>query len=269
MDYKLPNGIVISHINKYETDFIYKEIFEQQIYLKNGIVLNDDSVVFDVGANIGLFALYINGMVKNAAVYAFEPAPYLFDKLNVNLSNYSNIHTYAYGMSNEEKEQSFTYYPGYTILSGFYANAKLDEEQLTVGVQQQLFNKRITNQDMVMKAVKGVIGNKLLKSINYQLRTTSISSFMFNEQISRIDLLKIDAERSELDILNGIHDSDWVKIKQIVLELHDVKGVVSQEIIAMLNKKGFILKIEHTMPVSESSTAMLYAVQSHLTSRVG
>ena len=29
-----------------------------------------------------------------------------------------------------------------------------------------------------------------------------------------IDLLKIDAEKSELDIINGIEDDDWPKIDQ-------------------------------------------------------
>jgi len=39
--------------------------------------------------------------------------------------------------------------------------------------------------------------------------------------VEQIDLLKIDAEKAELDIINGIDDHDWPKIKQIVLEIHD------------------------------------------------
>jgi len=38
-----------------------------------------------------------------------------------------------------------------------------------------------------------------------------------------INLLKIDAEKSELYILKGIDDRDWPKIAQIVIEIHDRK----------------------------------------------
>jgi hypothetical protein len=37
----------------------------------------------------------------------------------------------------------------------------------------------------------------------------------------RVDLLKIDVERAELEVLNGIEQSDWSKIKQVVMEVHD------------------------------------------------
>ena len=45
---------------------------------------------------------------------------------------------------------------------------------------------------------------------------------MAQENIECIDLLKINVEKSELDVLLGIEESDWQKIKQIVLEV-DVK----------------------------------------------
>ena len=39
-----------------ETKFIFKEIFHNHCYEKHGISIADGDVVFDVGANIGLFA---------------------------------------------------------------------------------------------------------------------------------------------------------------------------------------------------------------------
>ena len=43
-------------------------------------------------------------------------------------------------------------------------------------------------------------------------------------KIAAIDVLKIDAEGSELDIVMGIEADDWRKIKQLIVEVHDVNG---------------------------------------------
>ena len=42
----------------------------------------------------------------------------------------------------------------------------------------------------------------------------------------KIDLLKIDVEKGELEVLNGIEDADWPRIHQIVMEVHDLDGRV-------------------------------------------
>lgn len=62
------------HIGKAENDYFYKDIFENQVYLKYGITLNNGNCIFDVGSHIGLFTLFVNQQCKNATIYAFEPA---------------------------------------------------------------------------------------------------------------------------------------------------------------------------------------------------
>jgi len=56
--YRLPNHLEIVHFNKNETDVLYREIFEDQTYLKHRITIIDGDCIFDVGANIGLFTLF-------------------------------------------------------------------------------------------------------------------------------------------------------------------------------------------------------------------
>jgi hypothetical protein len=74
----LPNGIPVVEINAYETKFLYDEIFVQQVYGSHGISVPPGGVILDIGANIGIFALY--GMMKfpGAKIYCFEPAPHCF-----------------------------------------------------------------------------------------------------------------------------------------------------------------------------------------------
>nr|AFB69908.1 OciA [uncultured bacterium] len=69
----LPNGLEIVHLNAYETDYLYREIFEDECYLRHGITLSDRATVVDIGANIGLFSLFVMSRSPGAKIYAFEP----------------------------------------------------------------------------------------------------------------------------------------------------------------------------------------------------
>ena len=48
-------------------------------------LIGDDAVVFDVGANIGVFALVMSRLALRGQVFAFEPATENFDYLEKNL----------------------------------------------------------------------------------------------------------------------------------------------------------------------------------------
>ena len=55
--------------------------------------------------------------------------------------------------------------------------------------------------------------------------------------VDRIDLLKIDVEKAELDVLSGIEDGDWDKVQQVVIELHDMDDRLNV-ITTLLQRKG-------------------------------
>ena len=50
----------------------------------------------------------------------------------------------------------------------------------------------------------------------------TVSDLVRKFSLGRIDFLKIDVERLELDVLRGINPDDWPKIQNIVLEVHDI-----------------------------------------------
>ncbi len=54
----LPNGLQVSAVSTLDLDFLYREIFEQQLYLQHGISLQNGDVVLDCGGNIGMFSLF-------------------------------------------------------------------------------------------------------------------------------------------------------------------------------------------------------------------
>ena len=131
VSHKLPNGLSIRYQNRTEALYVYKEVFEDQVYLKHGIKIEDGDCIFDVGANIGLFTLFVQSARKGCQVHAFEPSPELCEILRANVAAFGpNVTIHECGLSDVEKEAVFTFYPKYTILSGFYADATGETEVL-------------------------------------------------------------------------------------------------------------------------------------------
>ncbi len=95
------------------------------------------------------------------------------------------------------------------------------------------------SKNMLMKLTSG-----RLESKSYECRLLSVSDIIRENNIKKIDLLKIDAEKSELGIIKGIKDEDWDKIKQIVIEIHDKSRKVLEEIEKILTSKGFSIAVE-------------------------
>ena len=74
-EHRLADGVVVDCMNPGETDIIYKEIFDDKVYARHGIEISDGDTVIDIGANIGLFALFAKQEGSRAKIYCFEPAP--------------------------------------------------------------------------------------------------------------------------------------------------------------------------------------------------
>jgi hypothetical protein len=83
-----------------------------------------------------------------------------------------------------------------------------------------------------------------LEGRSHVVQLLSLSDIIAENSIEEIDLLKIDAEKCELDILRGIGDSDWSKIKQIVIEIHDKSGKILEDVKCLLHEKQFEFAVE-------------------------
>lgn len=256
--YRLPNNMAIVHQYKAETDYIYEDIFVDQIYLRHGITVNDGDCIFDVGANIGLFTLFVHQQCKNPTVYAFEPSPPIFELLSINAALYgSDVKLFQCGLSNEAKTATFTFYPKCSGLSSFYADKKEEKEVLQLILDNQL-RGGMSEIAPLMQYSEQLIEERLKsKTFTCQLRT--LSDLISENNVERIDLLKIDVQKSEADVLAGIEEDDWKKIKQIVIELHDVPGRLEQ-VVALLNRRGYKIAVQRDI-LKQSSNYFIYAVQ--------
>ena len=258
--YKLPNNMEIAYQSRVEAEYFYEDIFEKQIYLKHGINLQESDCVFDVGGNIGLFTLFVHQKQKSITVYTFEPAPELFEIIRINTYLHGvKAKLFNYGLSNQNKTAKFTFYPQSSGMSSFYADKKEEQEVLRNIMLNQL-RQGVTGMEQLMPYADDLLEERF-KSETFVCQLRTLSDVIAENNVERIDLLKIDVQKSELDIITGIKEDDWQKIKQIVLEVHDIEGRLNQ-IIAMLTQHNYRVVVEQDDWYEGSNIYNLYAIKN-------
>ena len=129
------------------------------------IVLEDESTFIDVGSHKGEVLELALKISKKGKHFAFEPIPYLFQKLNDKYG--SKCEVLNFGLSDQKKQSSFQHVTTNPAYSGIKKRTYPKEEQVeTIQIQ--------------------------LDTLDNQLK-----------QHDRVDMIKIDVEGAELEVLRG------------------------------------------------------------------
>lgn len=253
----LPDGSPVAHLNKSETDYIYNEIFILQAYLRHGITIKDGDCIVDAGSNIGLFTVFASRLARDLRITSFEPNPDAFACLKANADAWGRgVKCLPLGLSNENKTAELTFFEGLSLLSGFYADAATERQV----VKNYVFNQESESQgdERLAAEIGELIDSRLhARTESAQLRT--LSSVIAEEAMERIDLLKVNVEKSELDVLQGVRESDWPKIRQLVIEV-DLKDNVGP-ITALLERQGYEILVEQDPLLRKTELCYVYAIR--------
>jgi amino acid adenylation domain-containing protein/FkbM family methyltransferase len=253
---ELPNGMSVVHRNRSETEFVYREMFEEHSYLRHGIMLRPDAVVFDVGANIGLFALYVTRLQPTARIYAFEPIPPVFAALCLNMQAYDvKAKLFQIGLSGKSEMAEFHHYPHVSILSSRHADHDEDSATVRSFLRAQAESGEAPN--LSEENVTELLDERL-RSERYTCALRTLSEIIHEEAVSEIDLLKIDVEKSELEVLEGVHQADWDRIRQVVVEVHDIDGRLAR-IVRLLERRGFSVHVDQDHVLQTNALFNVYA----------
>ena len=256
--YLLPNNMAIAHLNKNESDYLYREVFQLQAYIRHGITINDGDCILDVGANIGLFTLFAQQVARGTKIYSFEPTPLTFQTLSNNIRLYgSHVKLFNFGISDADKQATFTFFPRFSFLTGAYADPEIEKEVVKSYVISQQQADNIDQAQLDAEANEILEDRFATETFTANLRT--LSGVIADEGIEKIDLLKINVEKSELDVLRGIEDRDWRKIKQISMEV-DVQENLDA-ILVLLAEKDFDYVVEQDIWLTETPLCYIYAVR--------
>jgi amino acid adenylation domain-containing protein/FkbM family methyltransferase len=252
--FQLPNGMAVAHLNRMETEFVYHEIFEERSYLRHGITLRDDACIVDVGANIGLFSLFAATACRRPTIYAFEPIPVTFACLQRNAALHGlDARVFAHGLAAEERVDTFSFYPNVSIISGRFGD---------VVEEKQMIRAFLLKQQESAAAVGAPLIDELLderlqrEEVSCLLRP--LSDVLVEEGVGAIDLLKIDVEKSELDVLGGIRDEHWPIVRQVIVEVHGSGGRLDT-VVGLLRSKGFSVAVDRDALLADTDLFNVYA----------
>lgn len=161
--------------------------------------VKQDSIVIDIGANIGVFSLYAayNGAKK---VYAYEPNQQAYDLLLKNISC-NNL--------------------GQVIVPCKLAVLNTNNETVKIPVESSPYNQVITGD---------------ARESCEEVKTTTLDDIMTKNGIDFVDLLKLDCEGAEYKIFLNIENSALSRIRTIRMEYH--QGPLN-DLILCLEAHGF------------------------------
>lgn len=182
---------------------IINEIYLAGVY--EPYVLNKkDITVIDCGANIGLFSQYVSPIAKQ--VYAIEPTPIHFQALSTMLeyNKITNVKPFQYALSNTDGEAIFYTYGNQTMNS----LTKIDS------YQEPLSSEKV--------------------------KTIRLDTFVKEQNIDHIDILKVDIEGEEYNVLCGDGFANIAdKVDVVIGECHTWANRNPNQLRHSLEEKGF------------------------------
>jgi FkbM family methyltransferase len=219
-------------LNEPEARGTLHEIWDDKLYFQEGVTILPGDIVFDVGANIGVFTLC--AAKQGAHIYAYEPIPPTFELLqhNIHLHGFDNIaHARNIGLSDRAEEKIMFHYPALSVCDSWTAQnswfelmAENWENTLdilkTADPDQYKAIRRLGSRSQQQGAVRGFIDNISGSSVWIKCKFDTLSGVIAQERIQSIGLLKLDAEFADWEILNGVKAEDWNRIRQVAMEVH-------------------------------------------------
>jgi amino acid adenylation domain-containing protein/FkbM family methyltransferase len=252
---ELPNGMPVVAPNRPEMEFLYREIWAEETYFRHGIALGDGGCVFDVGANAGLFTLHAACRARQLAIYAFEPIPPLLEMLRQNLALHEvEAQCFGCGLSAQSGSAEFTYYPHVSIISGMHGSAEEDRETMRRFLRHSFAEQGAAIDE---RDLEELVADRLAAE-RFGCRLRTLSEVVDEAGVERIDLLKVDVEKSELEVLAGIEPRHWPLVQQAVLEVHDRDGSLGR-VMAVLQENGLLVVCEQASRLSQTGLYNVYA----------
>jgi FkbM family methyltransferase len=268
----LPNGMVVSCQQKHEVPLVQLEI---QSYFGNGVQLRAGDTMFDVGANIGLFSLAAyQHCGRDLQIFAFEPVAAIFELLHANCernTEQSHVNTFHCGLSDRSGTADLAYYPRAPVLSTAYPDREADLKILKEVVVNRLIH--LAEAPLALRCLRWMpralreplvdcVLKRALVPVTAPCEMRTLSEVVSEYEVDRIDLLKVDVEKAELDVLNGIEGEDWPKIRQVVVEVHDLDSRI-ETITKLLTAAGLrSISVEQPPTLKDTNIFTIFATRN-------
>jgi FkbM family methyltransferase len=242
-----PGASPLACLNRIEAKYLYDNDIPN--YFRHGVTLRPGDTILDIGANIGLFAAQASRLCESdARIFCFEPIPATFDILRHNAAAIGGekMRVFSFGVASEARRLRFANFPRLACWSSAYVDqsnlgltrARL-KQCLSGDVDAGLLFRWLRPAPQPLRSlVLDVVAWWLTKIEYFDCEVRTISQILREQGVEHVDLLKVDVEGAELDVLLGVEDADWPKIKQIVVEVEEFQER-SKRIVDLLAEHGF------------------------------
>lgn len=216
---ELRNGMTIRSGNKDDVVAIFNEIFVERCYCPAWFYRAEAGHrVLDVGANLGLFSLFLASIAPGIRVFAFEPQSETFERLTRNITENGldgSITSRRLAVGRGRGEARFSGRSG--LDSGH-------EAATSEGLGE----------------IVGCVG---------------LSEVLELAGADPIDLLKVDTEGAEVEIICSAPSAVWSSIARVVVEYHDLSK--RDQVLTALQNAGYRCRVEPA-PGFEHHLGLIY-----------
>ena len=208
---EMRNGIKIK-LRVDSTDLMaFTHVWLLKEYERPGFEIKNNDTIIDIGAHIGLFALFCAQFCKSGKIYCFEPVKENFEmlKANLELNNITNV---------------------------IATNAAVSVDNGTVTIY---LNDDDAGHSMYVTGSKSI-----------QVRSVSLQNILELHNIEQCDFLKVDCEGEEYAIMDSFPASYYDKIRKICIEYHfvDTKPDLLEGLTDKLKSLSFKIKTRKILP---------------------
>ncbi|MEV7287855.1 FkbM family methyltransferase [Streptomyces sp. NPDC093252] len=232
---RLPGGPAVWCTNGPAAVAMWREMLPPGLYHRAAERLRPGDTVLDIGANIGLMSVYCARLRPGVRIVAAEPAPALHTCLTRNLAEHTAPGWRAdrTAVADRPGRRTFTYYPQAPGNSGLHADRAADDE-ITLAY---LRNSGVDAEDAAE-----LVG-ELHRGVEFTVPVVTVSELLRRHRVDRVELLKVDVERAELEVLTGIEAGHWPRVGAVVAEVHDDADGRLSRIRALLTGHGFEVRV--------------------------
>jgi FkbM family methyltransferase len=161
--------------------------------------INENPIIFDVGGNKGQSVTKYKKIFKNPIIHTFEPIESQFNIINEKFKNDKNVNLNNYALGEIIGEKDFNI----SAQTGASSFNKINQNSKWIEVRSKEYKTTI---------------NKFISTTKVKIFT--LDDYFLNNNIDKIDLLKIDTQGYEDKVLQGsINTLKQNKIKAVVTEL--------------------------------------------------
>ena len=180
----------------------FTHVWMIQEYSDDNFSINNDDVIIDVGAHIGLFALFTSQFCKNGKIFCYEPIK----------ENYKIL------IENIEMNQIQNIFPNNLAVTKETSRVKIFLNDDQSGHSMFIQNKNFVEVD-----------------------SKSLSDIFIDNGIKECDFLKLDCEGAEYEIIESLPSDLFTKINKTAIEYHmvDTKPELLEQLINKFKQFSF------------------------------